>query len=115
MGQLTRQTYTPGTPIVYDTPDVNGDEFENDGNVQLWVDASAAGTDRTITISGRQRCDQGFLHDSVFTVQAGGEVILPMLPPRRYNLKGKSFVQLDDVTDMKIAAVFIPPKPPQGT
>lgn len=114
MGKLTRQTHTPGVPIVWDTPDVNGDEFENDGQVQLWVDATAAATPRTITVAGRQLCDQGFNHDANFTVPAGGEVILPRFPPRRFNLKGLAFVQFDDVTDILIAAVFIPHKPPQG-
>lgn len=81
--------------------DVAGDTFVNDGRTFVHAENSDVAA-RTITIPSNAPCDQGFDHDAVVTIPAGGARIFGPFDINRF---GQTVaMSYDAVTGLTVAA-----------
>jgi hypothetical protein len=80
-----------------------GDEYENDGSVQLMVNVATA--PREITIAAVRECDFGDLHVITKTLETAGGYIIPPLPPHFFNTNGRVKVTVDDEAGVSYVAI----------
>lgn len=77
--------------------------FDNDGRVLLSVKNGGASS-ITVTVVDAVPCNYGYTHDVTVDVAAGGEVLLGVFSPGRFNENGQVTVQFSDNTSVTAAA-----------
>lgn len=87
---------------------VNGNSFQNNGRVLLYV-SNGSGGELTVTIDTPYILDGLELTDSVITIDDGDEAIIGPFPTRSYNQRGsdqgKVFVDWSSGTSVTAAAI----------
>lgn len=107
MATLTVQNMvgTSGVVPTYASAAGGGDKFANDGKTLLHVkndDVSPI----TVTITGRQACNQGTTHNLTMTVAGGAEKMIGPLDQGRFNdASGLVDVGYSAVTSVTVAAL----------
>lgn len=82
-----------------------GDTFANDGQTMLHV-KNSSGAAITVTVNSVTPCDQGFDHDAVVSVPAGGERIIGPFSVARFGTTVG--VTYSGVTGLTVAAIKVP-------
>lgn len=102
------QTDLDGVTPTYVAANAGGDEFANDGRTMLHV-KNGDGSPHTVTVNSRVNCNQGYDHDSVTTVSAGGEAMIGPFNLTRFNDQstGRASITYDGVTSVTIAAIKV--------
>lgn len=95
-----------GLSPTYVACDASGDTFKNiSGRIFLHI-KNGDTADKTVTIASLKECDQGFIHNIVITVPAGGEVMVGPFSPIRFNdTTQKVSISYSDVTSLSVAAI----------
>lgn len=84
-----------------------GDTFSNDGKTVLHVKNGGAAA-VTVTVDSVAPCNQGVDHNAVVSVPAGGERVIGVFPPGRFNTTaGQVAVSYDVVTSVTVAALKV--------
>lgn len=107
MAVLTVQSMTEqGLTPAFVAADVAGDSFANDGKTYLHV-KNADAADITVTVDSQKQCDQGFDHDIVVTIPAGGEKLIGPFNISRFKdlATGLVNVSYSVVTNVTVAAI----------
>ena len=96
-----------GLAPAYQAADVAGDEWANGGRTMLHVkNGSAAAV--TVTVDSIKPCDQGFDHDVLVNVPAGGEQLIgPFEPSRFNNASGRCKATYSAVATVSVAALEV--------
>ncbi|MGE5589203.1 MAG: hypothetical protein ACM3ZA_01030 [Bacillota bacterium] len=94
-----------GLAPAFGNADAAGDTFPNNGRTFLHVkNAGAAPVD--VTVNSQQACNQGFDHNAMASVPAGGERIIGPFPPGRFNnSQGQCEVTYSSVDNVTVAAI----------
>lgn len=88
----------------YAAASVGGDEYENDLYTLLHIKNGGA-SQITATIAQQAADNQGFTHDIVVAVPAGGEQMIAANPAFYNDPAGKAQVTYSDVTSVTVAAI----------
>lgn len=106
MAVLTVQkTSLSGLSPTFATASASGDSFPNDGETLLRVKNTGAGS-VDVTFVGARKCSQGFIHDEVVSVSAGGEETIGPFTWSRFNDdQQRVSVTYADATNLSVAAI----------
>ncbi len=107
MAELTVQNVTlAGVSPTYVACDSNGDVFKNPAGRTFLSFKNTDTADKTVTILSLKECNQGYIHNVVITVPAGGEVLVGAFSPTRFNdTTQKVSITYSDVTGLTVAAL----------
>lgn len=107
MAELTVQKIDlNGLSPTYAACDSAGDTFLNTTSRTFLHFKNGDTADKTVTIASLKKCDQGFIHNVVITVPAGGEVMVGAFSQIRFNdTNRKVSVSYSDVTNLTVAAL----------
>jgi hypothetical protein len=96
-----------GLNPAYVAANVDGNFFLNSGKEYLHVKNGGA-SPITVTINSQVNCNQGFDHDAVVSIPAGGERIIGPFPKDRFN-DASGYVQAaySGVTSVTAAAITV--------
>lgn len=108
MATLAVQKITPaGTGPTYGAAAGGGDQFTNDGRTQFHV-KNGSGSSINVTVNSIAACSQGFDHDLVVAVPAGGERMIGPFEPARFNdSNGLVSVTYSAVTTVTVAPLAV--------
>lgn len=96
-----------GLEATYAAANVDGNYFQNNGNVFLHI-INGSGGDITVTIDSPTECDQGETHDIAVVVTAGEERMIGPFNSNRFNDDdGRVQVTYSGVTSLTAAAIKI--------
>lgn len=109
MALLTVQrTNLNGVAPSFVAADAAGDSFVNSGRA-YWHVKNADTVDKTVTVNSQTPCSQGFDHDAVVTVPAGGERIIGPFAKNRFDdANGQVQITYSAVTSVTVAVVEVP-------
>ena len=109
MATIATQNMTRDSAVEYRVPTGTGDEFENDGQVFLWV-FNDHGSTVIVTITAVRVCDQGFIDDDTHNIIDGGLTIVGSFNRYRFNqFSGRVKFSLSVANDnIGVAAVRAP-------
>lgn len=94
-----------GLAPVFSNADVAGDTFVNNGKTYLHVKNGSAGA-VDVTVNSQQLCNQGFDHNAVVSVPAGGERIIGPFPQGRFNNgQGQCEAAYSSIASVTVAAI----------
>lgn len=89
----------------YAAASAGGDDFVNTGREFMHVKNGGAGS-INVTINSQTLCDQGYDHDVVVAVPAGGERIIGPFSPGRFNdASNKAQITYSGVTSVTVAVL----------
>lgn len=106
MANLTVQrVQLNGIDPVFNSADVAGDSFVNDGRVVLHVKNSDV-SDKTVTVDSVAPCNQGSFHDLLVTIPAGDERLIGPFSVQRFNdSNNKVNITYSAVTSVTVAVI----------
>ena len=90
----------------YAACDSAGDTFLNTTSRTFLHFKNGDTADKTVTIASLKQCDQGYTHNVVLTVPAGGDVMVGAFSQIRFNdTSRKVSITYSDVTSLTVAAL----------
>ena len=109
MGLLTvAEISRAGTALTLVAATSPSNWFPNTGRTYAHVRNGSA-SPITVTIDSVRRCDQGFDHDEIVSVPAGGDRLLGPFPPERFNnADGRVTISYSAVTTVTVGAFNLP-------
>lgn len=106
--ELTVQSIKDGGTVTFVVPDLTDNFYENDGDVEIWVN-NTGGPNITMTRLAQRFCNQGFKLDQAHTCQGGGITVVSKSPTRKYNDgAGKAHFSMSSNSGVGVAAVHTP-------
>jgi len=107
LAEIIKSTATStGAAITYQAANAGGDYIVNTtGRVILHVKNGGASA-INVTVNSQKLCDQGYDHDLVVSVPAGGDRMIGPLTTTRYNdADGRVQITYSGVTGVTVAAI----------
>lgn len=93
-----------GAAVTYVAAAAGGDSFAA-GPTSVAHVKNGGGASITVTINSRVNCNQGFDHDLVVTVPAGGERLIGPFDTRFWNVDNEIPLTYSAVTSVTVAAI----------
>lgn len=107
MAEISVQTIgLDGVTPTYVSCDSGGDTFKNSYGRTFLHFKNGDTADKTVTIASLKECNQGFIHNVVITVPAGGDAMVGAFAPIRFNDASQMVsISYSDVTSLTVAAL----------
>lgn len=94
-----------GTEVTFEACNVDGNFFENNGKMFIWVKNGSASV-VTVNIDSPTNCNYGFAHDVAVAITAGEDRLIGVFPIARFNDASKHVnITYSAVTTVTIALV----------